>query len=72
MKPKILSDTNEEMDEVSTYCPRCGSTNIEMSKLSGVDFDDCGWYHKRAFMCKSAKCGHMWGNRIIVLDARQQ
>lgn len=69
---RILSDKNEELDETSTYCPRCGTNNIEAGPLSGVDFDENGWFHKRLFTCKSAKCGHRWGNRIIVLDARQQ
>ena len=70
--PRILNDKNEELNESSQYCPQCGSTNIEAGKVSKApDFDENGWFHTRGYICKNPKCGHIWGNKIIVLDGRQ-
>jgi RNA polymerase subunit RPABC4/transcription elongation factor Spt4 len=70
--PRILNENNEELNESSQYCPRCGSTNLEIGAVSKApDFDEEGWFYTRGYNCKNPKCGHIWGNKIVILDGRQ-
>jgi transposase-like protein len=64
---RILNERNEEIEDYSTYCPQCGTTNIEKGALSGRDFDERGWYQTVRFTCKNIKCNNKWHNRIIIL-----
>lgn len=68
---RILNEKNEELSEASQYCPKCGSANLEIGPASPApDFDENGWFHTRAYMCKSPKCGHHFSNKIMILENR--
>jgi transposase-like protein len=68
-KPLILDEsTGDEMDALSTYCPKCGTTNIEKTGgIIGPDFDESGWFYRQGFKCKVPKCCHTWNNKIVTL-----
>ena len=66
---RILNEKNEEVNETPSYCPRCGSTNLEIGKVSATpDFDEYGWYYSRGYVCKQPKCGHCFGTKIMILE----
>lgn len=69
---KILNERGEEIDAYSTYCPVCGTTNIEQGTMTGQDFDENGWYQTVMFKCKAPKCGHTWHNRIVLAEGGQR
>jgi|WetSurMetagenome_2_1015567.scaffolds.fasta_scaffold562377_2 hypothetical protein len=53
-------------DEMSEYCPKCGSGLIEHT-MSGVQlFDEHGWYNSAAFKC--AECKHEWSGRLMLTN----
>lgn len=64
---RILNEKNEELNEASQYCPKCGSNHIEAGLVSSApDFDELGWFYTRTYACKSSKCGHRWHDKIMV------
>jgi predicted RNA-binding Zn-ribbon protein involved in translation (DUF1610 family) len=67
-KPKILNEQGEEIEDYSTYCPKCGTTDIRKGAMSGQDFDENGWYQKQEFICNAPKCGYRWHNRVVLAD----
>ena len=65
---KIVSEQGEEIEDFSTYCPICGTTNIEKGQISGQEFDETGWYQTVSFSCKAVKCGHKWVNKVMLAE----
>ena len=67
LKPTIIDETSgQEMDNYSTYCPKCGKTDIEKTQMTDADFDENGWFHLQGFKCNNPKCNNTWNNKIIV------
>ena len=65
---KIRNEHDEGIDDYSTYCPRCGTTDIEKGQMSGQNFDDIGWYQVVRFTCKAPKCKYTWRNRVMLVE----
>ena len=67
-KPRILNERGEEIEDYSTYCPVCGTTDIEKGAMGGQDFDENGWFQIVPFTCNAPKCRHKWHNRVMLAE----